>query len=132
MSTVRGAPFAISFIDKRNEQSLWLGTVKDFFTALSLSATSRVQEIRNRTDAIQQKNAKKRRVQQMPDKSALAGNQGYIKAVDIVLSGTRAFSDDVQFWVGNWDYLYKNNLLGKYDPFNKFSTTHKESSEYVE
>lgn len=59
MSTVRGAPFAISFIDKRNEQSLWLGTVKDFFTALSLSATSRVQEIRNRTDAIQQKNAKK-------------------------------------------------------------------------
>lgn len=78
------------------------------------------------------KNAKKRRVQQMPDKSSLAGNQGYIKAVDIVLSGTRAFSDDVQFWVGNWDYLYKNNLLGKYDSFNKFSTTHKESSEYVE
>ena len=98
----------------------------------TVRATSRVQKIRNRTDAIQQKMPKKRRVQLMPDKSALAGNQGYIKAVDIVLSGTRAFSDDVQFWVGNWDYLYKNNLLGKYDSFNKFSTTHKESSEYVE
>ena len=35
----------------------------------TVRATSRVQEIRNRTDAIQQKMPKKRRVQQMPDKA---------------------------------------------------------------
>ncbi len=38
-------------------------------------------------------------------------------AVDVVLSGTRAFPSEVQFWVGN----------GKY---NKFSTTYKESADY--
>lgn len=52
------------------------------------------------------------------------------KAVDTALSGTRAFESDVQFWVGNWSYLYNNG----YDLSlceNRFSTTSNESSRFV-
>ena len=53
-------------------------------------------------------------------------------AVDIALSGTRAFPKEVQFGVGNWQYLYENDLLDQHDPFNKFSTTSGETSKYIE
>jgi hypothetical protein len=39
------------------------------------------------------------------------------RAVDIALSGTRAFGHDVKFWVGNGDY-------------NRFSSTYKETSGF--
>lgn len=53
------------------------------------------------------------------------------RGVNAALYGTRAFPEEVQYWVGNYSFLEKNGLLNEYNAFNKFSTTFEESSSFI-